>query len=132
VEDAAQAHGATIDGRPAGSFDVGCFSLYATKNLTTGEGGMITTDDDTLAARLRILRNQGMRERYEYVEPGHNYRLTDPGGGRPPAASVGSQTTERRRDTPASCPSTSPTCPASWFPPPRPAVAHVFHQYTIR
>jgi dTDP-4-amino-4,6-dideoxygalactose transaminase len=77
VEDAAQAHGATVGGRAAGSFGVGCFSLYATKNLTTGEGGLITTDDDRLADRLRVLRNQGMRQRYEYEEPGHNYRLTD-------------------------------------------------------
>src|SRR4029453_2325723 len=77
VEDAAQAHGATIDGRGAGTFGLGCFSFYGTKNLTTGEGGMITTDDDALADRLRVLRNQGMRARYQYEMAGHNYRLTD-------------------------------------------------------
>jgi dTDP-4-amino-4,6-dideoxygalactose transaminase len=77
VEDAAQAHGATYDGRAVGGFGLGCFSLYATKNITSGEGGIITTNDDELAARLRILRNQGMRARYEYVMAGHNYRLTD-------------------------------------------------------
>lgn len=77
VEDAAQAHGARIDGRAAGSFGLGCFSFYGTKNLTTGEGGMVTTDDDVLAERLRVLRNQGMRERYRYEVAGHNYRLTD-------------------------------------------------------
>ena len=77
VEDAAQAHGATVDGRGAGSFGLGCFSFYATKNLTTGEGGMVTTDDDALADRLRVLRNQGMRPRYQYEMAGHNYRLTD-------------------------------------------------------
>jgi dTDP-4-amino-4,6-dideoxygalactose transaminase len=77
VEDAAQALGARLDGAPTGSFDVGCFSLYATKNVTTGEGGMITTHDGALADALRVLRNQGMRARYEYVVPGHNYRLTD-------------------------------------------------------
>ncbi|WP_210480577.1 DegT/DnrJ/EryC1/StrS aminotransferase family protein [Naasia sp. SYSU D00948] len=77
VEDAAQAHGAKVDGRMAGSHGIGCFSLYATKNLTTGEGGIITTDDDDIAAKLRILRNQGMRQRYEYVMAGNNYRLTD-------------------------------------------------------
>jgi perosamine synthetase len=77
VEDAAQAHGATIAGRGAGSFGLGCFSFYGTKNLTTGEGGMITTDDDELADRLRVLRNQGMRQRYQYEMAGHNYRLTD-------------------------------------------------------
>lgn len=77
VEDSAQAHGARFEGRGVGSFGIGCFSFYATKNLTTGEGGMITTNDDEIAATLRILRNQGMRARYEYVMAGHNYRLTD-------------------------------------------------------
>ena len=74
---AAQAHGATIGDRRAGAFGLGCFSFYATKNLTTGEGGMITTDDDRLADRLRVLRNQGMRARYQYEMAGHNYRMTD-------------------------------------------------------
>ena len=77
VEDAAQAVGARHNGRPAGSFGVGCFSLYATKNLTTGEGGVVTTNDAALADRLRVLRNQGMRERYQYEMAGHNYRLTN-------------------------------------------------------
>ncbi|MCD9199584.1 DegT/DnrJ/EryC1/StrS family aminotransferase [Aeromicrobium wangtongii] len=77
IEDAAQSHGATVDGRGAGSFGIGTFSFYATKNLTTGEGGMITTDDDDIADRLRVLRNQGMRARYQYEVAGHNYRLTD-------------------------------------------------------
>jgi len=77
VEDAAQAHGARYNGQGVGTFGIGCFSFYATKNLTTGEGGMITTNDDDIAAKLRIMRNQGMRQRYEYVMAGHNYRLTD-------------------------------------------------------
>ncbi|MDQ0895417.1 perosamine synthetase [Agromyces ramosus] len=77
VEDSAQSHGSTIGGRHAGSFGLGSFSFYATKNITTGEGGMITTDDDVLADRLRVLRNQGMRARYQYELPGHNWRLTD-------------------------------------------------------
>lgn len=77
LEDSAQSHGATYEGRFAGSYGLGSFSFYATKNLTTGEGGIITTDDDTLADRLRVLRNQGMRERYVYEVAGHNYRLTD-------------------------------------------------------
>jgi perosamine synthetase len=77
VEDAAQAHGATVRGRAVGTFGIGCFSLYATKNVTTGEGGIVTTDDDELAASIRVLRNQGMRTRYSYDVVGHNYRLTD-------------------------------------------------------
>ncbi|HEY2042829.1 MAG TPA: DegT/DnrJ/EryC1/StrS family aminotransferase [Jatrophihabitans sp.] len=77
VEDAAQAHGARVAGRGAGSFGLGSFSFYATKNVTTGEGGIITTDDDRLADSLRLLRNQGMRARYQYEIAGHNYRMTD-------------------------------------------------------
>jgi perosamine synthetase len=77
VEDAAQALGASMGGRSVGSFGIGCFSLYATKNITSGEGGMITTDDDAIAKLLRLLRNQGMEERYQYEIVGHNYRMTD-------------------------------------------------------
>lgn len=77
IEDAAQAVGASFQGRRAGSFGLGCFSLYATKNVTTGEGGVITTDDAELAQKLRLLRNQGMRVSYEYEIPGHNYRMSE-------------------------------------------------------
>jgi perosamine synthetase len=77
VEDAAQAPGARIDQRRVGSFGVGCFSLYATKNVTAGEGGMVTTEDALLADRLRLLRNQGMRARYQYELIGHNYRMSE-------------------------------------------------------
>lgn len=77
VEDAAQAIGATFDGNPAGSYGLGCFSLYATKNVTTAEGGVITTSSAELADRLRVMRNQGMRARYQYEMAGHNYRMTD-------------------------------------------------------
>jgi perosamine synthetase len=77
IEDSAQSHGATQHGKKSGSFDLASFSFYATKNLTTGEGGIVTTSDDALAQKLRILRNQGMRQRYDYVMAGHNYRMTD-------------------------------------------------------
>ncbi len=77
VEDACQAHGATFRGRSAGSFGHGAFSLYATKNMTTAEGGFVTTDDDRLADWLRLYRNQGMRTRYEFEMLGYNFRLTD-------------------------------------------------------
>ncbi len=77
VEDACQAHGATFRGRKAGSFGPSAFSLYATKNLTTGEGGFVTTDDDRLADWLRLYRNQGMRARYQFEMLGYNYRMTD-------------------------------------------------------
>jgi dTDP-4-amino-4,6-dideoxygalactose transaminase/acetyltransferase-like isoleucine patch superfamily enzyme len=77
IEDAAQAHGATCSGHSVGSFGVGTFSLYGTKNITCGEGGIVVTDDDEIADKLRLLRNQGMRARYEYDIPGYNWRLTD-------------------------------------------------------
>jgi perosamine synthetase len=77
LEDAAQSQGAHYRGRSAGGYGLGTFSLYATKNMTTGEGGVITTDDDVLADRLRLLRNQGMRARYVYEMAGNNYRMTD-------------------------------------------------------
>jgi perosamine synthetase len=77
IEDAAQALGASCGERPVGSFGTGCFSFYATKNVTTGEGGVITTDDDGIAGAVRLLRNQGQRSRYEYERPGFNFRMTE-------------------------------------------------------
>ncbi len=78
LEDAAQAHLATLRGRPVGSLGVaGCFSFYASKNMTTGEGGAMTTDDDEVAERVRVLRNQGMRGRYDFAMIGWNFRLTE-------------------------------------------------------
>lgn len=75
IEDCAQAHGAEWNGKKVGGFGVGCFSFYPTKNMTTGEGGMITTDDDALAARLRLLRNHGDTGKYNHVMLGYNYRM---------------------------------------------------------
>ena len=77
VEDAAQAIGAMQDDRPAGSFGTGCFSFYATKNITTGEGGAVTTDDDDVAVAVRIIRNQGQCAQYEYERPGFNFRMAE-------------------------------------------------------
>jgi perosamine synthetase len=77
LEDAAQAVGATYRGRHVGTFGTAVFSLYATKNVMSGEGGMITTDDDHVADMARLLRNHGMRNRYEYEMLGYNFRLTD-------------------------------------------------------
>jgi dTDP-4-amino-4,6-dideoxygalactose transaminase len=77
VEDAAQAHGATYHGKRAGRFGAAMFSLYATKNLMTGEGGFATTDDDEVADRLRLFRNHGMRVRYHHDALGTNFKPTD-------------------------------------------------------
>jgi len=78
VEDAAQSHGAEYKGKKVGSIGkVGCFSFYATKNMTTGEGGMITTNDGELAEKIRLLINHGQTERYRHVSLGYNYRITE-------------------------------------------------------
>jgi dTDP-4-amino-4,6-dideoxygalactose transaminase len=79
VEDAAQAHGAEHGGRRAGSMGaMGCFSFYPGKNLgAAGEGGAVTTDDDELAARLRLLRDWGAEHKYRHVIPGFNARLEE-------------------------------------------------------
>jgi len=78
VEDCAESHGATVRGRQAGSFGTAsCFSFYANKIVTTGEGGMVLTDDDDLGERLRLLRNLAFGEpRFYHEFPGHNFRMT--------------------------------------------------------
>lgn len=77
VEDAAQAHGAAIDGRQVGTFGTGNFSLYPTKNITSVEGGILTTSDDGLADRARKLRNHGQTDRYRHEMLGYNLRMSD-------------------------------------------------------
>lgn len=78
IEDCAQAHGAEYKGKRVGSFgNVSCFSFYPTKNITTGEGGMILTDDEEIYERCKGFINHGMRERYFHESLGYNYRLTD-------------------------------------------------------
>ncbi|MDY6931591.1 MAG: DegT/DnrJ/EryC1/StrS family aminotransferase, partial [Halobacteriota archaeon] len=77
VEDACQAHGAKINKKMVGSFGSGCFSFYPTKNMTTGEGGMITTDDDLVADRARMIRSHGAKIRYQHEMLGYNVRMTD-------------------------------------------------------
>jgi perosamine synthetase len=78
VEDAAQAHGATYEGKPAGAFaDTACWSLYASKNMTTGEGGVLTTDSDELAETLRLVRTHGEKAKYASLMLGFNYRMSE-------------------------------------------------------
>jgi len=78
IEDCAESHGATVRGRMTGSFGrQGCFSFYANKIITTGEGGMVTTDDDALADRLRLLRNLAFTQpRFRHELLGYNFRMT--------------------------------------------------------
>ncbi len=131
VEDAAQAHLAWRAGRPAGGTGIGAFSLYATKNMTTGEGGLVTTSDAEVADRLRRFRNHGMLSRYEHEEWGLNLRLTDL------AAAIGRvqlrklpEATERRRRNARYF---SEHLPEMFRTPQVPDDAHhVFHQYVVR
>jgi perosamine synthetase len=130
VEDAAQAHGATYRGRRAGQFGPAMFSLYATKNLMTGEGGFATTDDDELADRLRLHRNHGMRVRYHHESLGTNDKPTDL------AAAIGlaqlarlDERTERRRRNAARLGEGLRGYLVPCVPEGR---QHVWHQYTMR
>jgi perosamine synthetase len=143
IEDAAQAHGACLSGRPsprkerglggevrAGSFGTGCFSLYATKNLTAGEGGLITTNDPELAQRLRRLRSHGEADRYESIEVGYNYRITEVGAALALSQIEAlAQANQHRRENAAFLTRhlrgvETPDLPAD-------ASSHVWHQYTV-
>ncbi len=131
IEDAAQAHLAALDGTPVGAFgDAGCFSFYPTKNMTSGEGGMVTTADPGLARMVRLLRNQGMQERYRNEVIGFNARMTDIHAaiGRVQLGKLRAWT-DRRRAIAARYDSELVGVAT-------PAVArgafHVYHQYTIR
>jgi len=78
IEDAAQAHGATYNKKPAGSLsDAACWSLYASKNMTTGEGGVVTTDNDEINEKLRMIRTHGEKAKYTSEMLGSNYRMPE-------------------------------------------------------
>ena len=130
IEDAAQAIGAEYQGRRAGSFGTGCFSLYATKNVMSGEGGMITTSDDALAETCRLLRAHGMQRRYHHEMLGYNFRMTDlhAAVGLAQIERLDALTAQRRANADhlsAHIESViTPRAPAGY--------AHAWHQYTIR
>ncbi len=77
IEDAAQAHGSMYKGRYVGAWGAAAFSFYPSKNMTTGEGGIVITDDDALAERMRMVRNHGMNTRYYHELIGYNFRMTN-------------------------------------------------------
>jgi len=133
VEDAAQAHGAAIDGRPVGSFsDAACFSFYPTKNMTTGEGGMVVTDDPDVAERTRRFVDHGRTGRYEHATVGHNFRLTNL------AAAIGLEQLQRlrgfvevRRSNAATLDDLLAGTDLA-LPVETPRATHAYHQYTVR
>ena len=133
VEDAAQAHGATIDGRAVGSFGLGSFSFYATKNVTTGEGGVVTTSDPALARRLRLLRNQGMAEPYRYELVGTNRRMTDVQAalGIPQLERLDQISKARAANADALTSGLAERAPTVGLPRSPAGRRHVWHQYTV-
>jgi dTDP-4-amino-4,6-dideoxygalactose transaminase len=130
-EDAAQAHGASLDGKPVGTFGAfGVFSLYPTKNMTAGEGGMVSVDSDDLHRRLRLLRNQGMEQQYRNELVGFNARMTNIHAaiGRVQLRQLPKWTEQRQRNA-ARFDSQLRGVPT---PVVRDGAVHVYHQYTIR
>ena len=131
LEDAAQAHAASLNGTPVGAFGVAAsFSFYPTKNMTSGEGGMVSTPDDTTARTLRLLRNQGMERRYENEVIGFNTRMTDIHAaiGRVQLTKLGDWTRSRQSNARF----LSEHIKGVVVPPVAVGAEHVYHQYTIR
>ncbi|WMW25416.1 DegT/DnrJ/EryC1/StrS family aminotransferase [Methanolobus sediminis] len=133
IEDACQAHGASYKGKKVGSFGTGAFSFYPTKNMTTSEGGIITTNNKEVADRARMIRAHGSKQRYLHEMLGYNLRMTDISAAigmvqlkRLPSYIEARQRnakilTDKLQDIEGiECPTVSESC------------EHVFHQYTIR
>jgi dTDP-4-amino-4,6-dideoxygalactose transaminase len=130
LEDSCQSHGAAIGDRRSGSWGAGTWSFYPTKNMTTGEGGMLTTADGELAERVRLLREHGMKVRYHHDTIGYNFRMTDI------HASIGLAQlsklpgyNERRRAIAARYDAELRGVITPYV---TPGNTHVYHQYTIR
>ena len=130
-EDAAQAHGASLDGTPVGAFgQFAMFSLYPTKNMTSGEGGMVSVSDSQTERLMRLYRNQGMERQYENEVVGFNTRMTDVHAaiGRVQLTKVGAWTAQRQANAAYLSAHLQGVTP----PPVRPGAVHVYHQYTVR
>jgi dTDP-4-amino-4,6-dideoxygalactose transaminase len=133
-EDAAQAHGASWNGRPVGTIgDFAMFSLYPTKNMTSGEGGMVSCANDEIARGVRVLRNQGMEKQYENEVVGFNARMTDIHAaiGRVQLTKVDAWTEQRRRNA-AVLDEALAGVAGVQTPKVADGAVHVYHQYTIR
>ena len=130
IEDAAQAHGAALDSISVGSLgDAACFSFYPTKNMTSGEGGMITTNSEEVYRYAKLLRNQGMEKRYENEIIGFNNRMTDINAaiGRVQLTRLKSWNEKRQSNAKIFTNNlVNVTVPATYD-----TATHVYHQYTI-
>jgi perosamine synthetase len=133
IQDACQAHGAKLNGNSVGAYGTACYSFYPTKNMTTGEGGMITTNDPEVAETARRLRNHGSRKRYYHEELGYNMRMMDL------QAAIGlaqlakiTGWNEVRRSNAGRLTELLAGADGVHAPSVRPGAEHVFHQYTVR
>ncbi|MBC2697466.1 MAG: DegT/DnrJ/EryC1/StrS family aminotransferase [ANME-2 cluster archaeon] len=133
IEDACQAHGAVYNKKKVGSFGTGTFSFYPTKNMTTSEGGMITTNDQNIADRARMIRSHGSRKRYVHEMLGYNFRMTDI------SASIGlvqlnklDEFTRKRQNNAEYLSGGLKGIDGITVPIVGRNCEHVFHQYTIR
>lgn len=130
LEDAAQAHGAALNGRHVGTWGTASFSFYPTKNMTTGEGGMVLTNDEEIAARLRMIRSHGMNQQYLHEMMGYNFRMSNLNG------AIGlaqlkrlPEWTERRIQNASFYARTLRTVGLPYV---TPGALHTYHQYTVR
>jgi perosamine synthetase len=133
IQDACQAHGASYKSLPIGAYGTGCYSFYATKNMTTIEGGMVTTNDPKVAERARLIRDHGNTGRYNHIAFGYNFLTTDL------QAAIGlSQLkkvdgwNKKRQQNAAFLSSRLSKIDGIVVPKIREGAEHVFHQYTIR
>ena len=130
-EDAAQAHGASLHGTPVGAFgSFGMFSLYPTKNMTSGEGGMVSVARDEIEHLMRLYRNQGMKRQYENEVVGFNARMTDIHAaiGRVQLTKIGGWTKQRQENAAF----LSANLEGVGTPAVAEGAVHVYHQYTVR
>lgn len=130
-EDAAQAHGASLNGTPVGAFgSFAAFSLYPTKNMTSGEGGIVSCADETIARSVRLYRNQGMLKQYHNEVVGLNNRMTDIHAaiGRVQLTKVAGWTKQRQ----ANADFLTANLEGVITPPVAEGAVHVYHQYTVR
>jgi dTDP-4-amino-4,6-dideoxygalactose transaminase len=132
IEDACQSHGAKLGGKPVGSWGTACYSFYPTKNMTTIEGGMITTNDPDIVASARLIRNHGSPKRYLHDQLGFNFRMTDL------QAAIGlvqldklDGWTQQRQKNAHFLTSKLENVEGVTTPKVRPDSEHVFHQYTL-
>jgi perosamine synthetase len=130
-EDAAQAHGASLHGTPVGAFgSFAMFSLYPTKNMTSGEGGMVSVATDEVERLVRLYRNQGMERQYHNEVVGFNMRMTDIHAaiGRVQLTKVGGWTARRQQNAAF----LDANLTGVTTPPVADGAVHVYHQYTVR